>query len=241
MSYCGYKLFYNRENALIARIRREKEFETELIDAMVTDIKHVTHPVVLDIGANLGLVSLALCRRQPSVTIHAFEPGLIQRTALQKSVHDNFIQKIQVYPYALSSTNGVSEFFVHTEGDQAKDGLRDTKRGATTTVSQIETLTLDTWCAQCHVEHIDVIKIDTEGAELLVLQGAEITLKSLRPIIYLEISPKNYVAYCYVAHDIVDILTRYNYRLQTLEGEIVTSQNIKDLLEKHDTFRALPL
>ncbi len=64
------------------------------------------------------------------------------------------------------------EFFVHSPRDSSGDGLKDTQRAGPTQKICVPATTLDAYVAQKEIERLDLIKIDTEGAELHVVRGA---------------------------------------------------------------------
>ena len=70
---------------------------------------------------------------------------------------------------------------------------------------------------------------DTEGAELLILQGARDFLSACHPILVMEIEKRNLEDYPYDAAAIVFWLNAAGYRLETIDGLMVTPENIAHL------------
>lgn len=237
--YFDFDLFFNRGNSIIKRLRSEIIFEEELCKKLVENLKHDEKPIFLDVGANLGLISLYVVQHIPQVTIHAFEPGPKQSELLEKTIYENNLSsRIFLNKVALSDKTGKCTFYSHPNRDQAKDGLYDTKRGEKTVAIEVETKKLDVWWEESGRLHVDVIKMDTEGAELMILNGAEELLKHQKPVIFLEIEPSNLKVYPYNEVDIVQFLIKHGYTVSTLSGTKVYPDTIQNLTKNDDTFIA---
>lgn len=239
--YQGYTVFYNRGNELIRRLRREKIFEPELFGQITKDLKSVPSPRFVDVGANIGLIALSVMRDVPGVHIDAFEPGPLQRGFLERAIRENgLIGRVSVHAEALGDMSGVKKFAVHNPRDAAKDGFIETGRGAAGETILVPVMTLSEWWIKNGRPKIGVVKIDTEGAELLVLRGAREFIVEVNPIVYLEIEERNLRVYPYTAADIVNFFDEIGYEITTLSGKQVSSDSIKQALPHFDTYRATP-
>lgn len=245
--YLGKRLFYIKGPGIVDRIRfgaPSPYYEHEVHIALkkeIEAIKNKTGKVILfDVGANIGLVSLPLTDI-PNLTIHAFEPGHKQFAVLQTNIAANkLFGRLFAYPIALSNTTGIIDFFSTQDGsDGCGDGLRTTPRGKNTFIYRVETETLDSWC-QRHSIYPDIIKLDTEGAESLILNGAKDVLSEKRPVLFIEISPSNLEAYSLTTEDMFRKLTQLNYVITTISGDICTESNIQIHAELDDMFIAMP-
>src|SRR5882762_560579 len=142
----------------------------------------------IDVGANLGYYTISLANWVGfSGLVVAFElfPGNF--AILEKNVHLNQLQNVILEPSALSDCNGslqliygVEEQFSATPSvaGYAVEGGRESIR--------VPTRRLDDYIAGFG-RVPDFIKIDVEGAELAVLEGARRTLAEVRPILLVEI------------------------------------------------------
>ncbi|MEA2715130.1 MAG: hypothetical protein QOG91_158 [Candidatus Parcubacteria bacterium] len=242
MRYRGFKLHYARGDSIVKRLRREPVFEEKMCQDIVHELNKSQSPVFLDIGANIGLISLYVAAAAPAAKIYAFEPGPVQAGMLEKTIESNKLtSRIELTIAALSDSAGRRKFHIHPAHDMSKDGLRDTGRGEKAMVAEVDTLTLDDWWEKTGSPRINVVKIDTEGAELLILRGARFFLAKARPVVYLEIERSNLKAYPYSAGDILSFLGDMGYSLSSLQGERADAENLNDLLRTGDTFRAAPL
>lgn len=214
--YCGVNLYYNRGNGLIKRLQREPIFEQEMCEAIVSELIHEEKPIFLDIGANIGFVSTFVYSRVPHVQIHAFEPGPHQGRLLDLTLKKNPLQSINLHTEALGDRIGKVTFHIHDAKHAALDGLQDTQRRGKTLPIEVPMITLDSWWIAAHKPKISVIKIDTEGAELLVLRGAKECIQTTSPIIFFEIEPENLKAYPYNKGDIENFFTDVGYTISAL-------------------------
>lgn len=146
----------------------------------------------LDIGANVGLWSRDLVDNFTRVI--AFEPVAIFRECLTRNVRgDNFF----VSPLALGDQDTFGTMII-TEGNTGHSHLDPATMGQ----GEITVVKLD----NLKIESVDYIKIDCEGFEYRVLQGAEQTIKTSRPIVVVEQKPHDAYSDQYGQHAAVDLL-----------------------------------
>jgi FkbM family methyltransferase len=129
----------------------------------------------LDIGANVGLWSRDLVDNFTKVV--AFEPVAVFRKCLEKNVSSaNFF----ISPLALGDHDTQATMII-TEGNSGHSHLDPNTLGT----GDVQVVKLD----NLNIENVDYIKIDCEGYEYRVLQGAEQTVKRCRPILVIEQKP----------------------------------------------------
>ena len=163
--------------------------------------------VVFDVGANIGLISAFMGHRVGTGgTVYAFEPQPETRKELQKTIALNELENVVVAPYALSSEVGTADlYFVNNNKLSSLAPVGDNHYGTNKTV-RIATNTIDNFCSQNNVTHIDFIKIDVEGFEYEVLIGArEMLQKHAIKAIQFEMRERN--------QTILDMLQEYGYRI----------------------------
>jgi FkbM family methyltransferase len=139
--------------------------------------------VVVDIGANIGMYSILCALLQPAATVHSFEP--LSGVAADLSVNcvlNGVSGRVMVNRAALGATEGevsIPHIFNGRQGTLANDIPWDYTGGADLT----PLWTLDAYSASRGFVSPDIIKLDVEGFELNVLQGAEDSLKNTRLLI----------------------------------------------------------
>ena len=129
----------------------------------------------LDIGANVGLWSRDLVDNFAKVV--AFEPVAVFRECLEKNVAG---PNCFISPLALGDHDTQATMII-TEGNSGHSHLDP----ATLGTGDVQVVKLD----NLNMDNIDYIKIDCEGYEYRVLQGAEQTVKRCRPIMVIEQKP----------------------------------------------------
>ncbi|MEZ4722849.1 MAG: FkbM family methyltransferase [Flavobacteriales bacterium] len=140
--------------------------------------------VVMDIGGNIGYHSVHFAKLAVNGNVIVFEPSADTRKILEQNVRP--YSNVKIESLALSSTEGEAIFNIAS--DNAYSGLKDTKVKTIIRTEMVRTTTLDAYVLDNNLDKIDFIKIDVEGFEFFVLQGMEVTLKKLRPTLFLEIS-----------------------------------------------------
>lgn len=147
---------------------------------------------ICDIGAHHGDISLKLSTLFPESKIYSFEPYSQSYEALKKKVEIN--SNIVPVNCALSSSNGEMNLYINTQ--DSTNSLSPTgemgkkyQSWQTETLSTeiVRVLTLNSWAKQNSIKEIELLKLDVQGFELKVLQGAEDYLKSTVRLIYTEI------------------------------------------------------
>jgi FkbM family methyltransferase len=244
-TYCGFRLYYTNGAGLVNRIRignTDSIYEKSLVEAITKELGGISIPVFLDIGTNIGLISLSLIKAVPNIQIIGFEPSPIPYKSFFTTIFANKLDRqIQLYNKALSDTSGMVNFSVHSDRDSSGDGLFDTGRAET--IGQyisIESTTLDELWKNVPIPNASVIKIDTEGSELKVIRGAAKYIKQNRPTIFLEISKENLAVYPYDEKDLVIFFAQNDYQLFDLHGTLISTKTISHAVLNQDTFIARP-
>jgi FkbM family methyltransferase len=147
--------------------------------------------VVWDVGANVGLLTVAAAQRAGvSGKVIAVEADIWLASLLRKTaaIQPASSASIQVLPAAVFDSLSIASFNVAMRGRASNflSGLEGSSQtgGVRETVSVL-TITLD-WLLD-HVAVPTVLKIDVEGAEINVLKGAQRVLAQARPLILMEV------------------------------------------------------
>jgi FkbM family methyltransferase len=141
---------------------------------------------VIDVGANIGMYTILLATAVGEAgAVLAFEP--IPRTLekLRSNIALNGLTNVTVIAAAAADTAGVVD--IQLASDSAYASLVRVKPTRSTGESlTIPSVTIDQVWAERNRPMISFCKIDVEGAELLVLKGAENVLRACRPTLLLE-------------------------------------------------------
>lgn len=141
---------------------------------------------MVDVGANVGLISGELCRLVGETgEVWAFEPvprNLARLAALKK---DNGLDQLRLFPYALGAASARLPMRLPTEGHSGWGSF--TKDWEIATELPVDVRRLDDLIG---LRPVRLLKIDVEGYEDRVLAGAEETLRVSRPIVICEIADR---------------------------------------------------
>lgn len=138
-------------------------------------LQHVKNKrTALDIGANVGLWSRDLVKHFDQVI--AFEPVAMFRECLERNVT---APNITVQSVALGDSEGQVNMII-TEGNTGHTHVDPNSKNGDTKIIKLDSLEL---------QAVDYIKIDCEGFEYRVLQGAEQTVKRCCPVVVIEQKP----------------------------------------------------
>lgn len=137
--------------------------------------------VALDVGANIGYLSLILAERVgPTGKVIAFEPTDWTYARLRANLALNDMPQITAVQAGLSDSECVCEEADIPYGYRL-DGKMVTQRQA------IRLITMDGYLAAHPVDRLDFIKCDTDGAEEMVFAGGIETLQRFKPAIHFEL------------------------------------------------------
>jgi FkbM family methyltransferase len=186
-------------------------YEKPLQDAMVAALK--PGHIFFDAGAHTGLFALLASRCiGASGNIVAFEPHPVNAKQLRVHLAMNSILNCRVVQAAVSDTVGSSH--IHDMGQSTMFQLDDVGSVASGKRVRVPTTTLDAEAAKHGFP--DVVKVDVEGAELLVLQGANRVLSEKKPILFIEVHTEA------IARELYTRLAGFGYSFTTLAGESIT-------------------
>jgi len=169
--------------------------------------------VFLDIGANIGYYSILGCSINDRLTVYAFEPSTGPIAYLFENIQiNNVLNNVFAEQLALSDTSGEIDFYeiknakfpeIKNLSGEHNIGTKKDKISCKTKVSSI---TLDEYTKVKSIEAIDLIKLDTEGAEVLILKGAKDTINRNKPIIICE------TLFNKIENKLDAIMREYNYK-----------------------------
>ena len=136
---------------------------------------------ICDIGGHVGTWSVPMAQYKDTEMIYAFEPNERVRECFVENTLP-FKDKVKVFNVALGNEAG----FAWLDIEEENTGNTRIWIDDETPLKTVEVRTLDSF----ELKDIDYIKIDVEGFELPVLQGAVKTIKESKPFIHVEMKTK---------------------------------------------------
>ena len=124
--------------------------------------------VILDIGANIGITSVYLANRFPTAKIFSFEP-LFENYEILKKNTENY-KNIKVFNFGLGKKNETLDIFLSDDSENFGGGSFFPEVGGVSNRRiKCEIKNIQDTLLELDVKEIDLIKIDTEGAEFDIL------------------------------------------------------------------------
>lgn len=182
---------------------------------------------VLDIGANLGIMTVHLANKLPNTTIHAFEPMPTNVSVLKRIIAKFKLKKTKIHEIALGDESGTAKMVLPINGQTVMQGLSHIKHETITewNEGQEVDVKLDKLDNILNGQPVQAIKIDIENFEYFALKGANRIITSNKPIIYAELWNNENRSNCF------EYLKSFNYSIFVGEN----NQIVPFDSSKHDT------
>jgi FkbM family methyltransferase len=181
--------------------------------------------VILDIGANIGVMTTYLAKHFQKSTIYSFEPVPYNLNVLRRIVKFFKLENVRVMDFALGNKNGTVEMVmpvinnvkmqglshvIHESIHDLNDGQKFKSR--ITRLDDLEEISNSE-------KQVVAIKIDVENFEYFVLEGGKKLLKNNNPILYMELWANENRTNCF------KLLTELGYEIKVLENKRLTTYN----------------
>jgi FkbM family methyltransferase len=181
----GLRLHYDFRSAIGQQLFYKGEFEKHEVHFFVELLRGRNAPIILDVGANIGVHALSWARALPGSTVYAVEPAPATADVLEANLGLNVTKNVVLLRTAVSDESGEATFYCCE--DDAFSSLKDTKRRVVKAQLKVPVTTIDEIVRSIGVTRMDLIKIDVEGYESQVIKGAKETLTRFRPELFVEI------------------------------------------------------
>ena len=176
------RMLYNINDIYVSRsldlYGEYSEGETNLFAQIVQ-----SGDIVVEVGANIGTATVFFARRvAPTGVVIAFEPQRVVFQMLCANVALNALTNVNAVQQAVGAERGsINVPMIETNVPNNFGGLEliaaNAPRGQLVQLVRIDDLRLS---------RLKLLKVDVEGMELAVLQGAAETIRALRPVLYVE-------------------------------------------------------
>jgi FkbM family methyltransferase len=191
------------------------------------------NPIIFDVGAHIGMSVVLYHDLFPTAQIYAFEPSpssfeqLKQRASALGS-HANYQlaisdreEKLAFNVNSFSETNSLLVTDERSTNYWSK-GVFETKE-----TIEVPCTTIDSFCAQNKISTIDILKIDVQGAEFSVLQGAEKMLATQAiSLLYFEVVTAPIYKEQRKLHEYFELLDSFGYELYGLYYPVKNSRQL---------------
>jgi FkbM family methyltransferase len=172
--------------------------------------------VYFDVGGHIGYHALAAAHRVGTDgRVFAFEAD--------PEVYERLARNLEQFPWAQATHAAVwdrSGTLTFSRSPVAQESgwgtLSHVRDFGDCEHTEVPAISLDDWCRDARVTRWDVLKLDAEGSELAVLQGAQAALEKFLPVMMIEINGILLKAAGISPGQVVDFLAQRSYRLFAL-------------------------
>ena len=187
--------------------------------------------VILDVGANAGIYSLAALAIQPNAIVHAFEPTPEIAARLRATAKLNGLDHLHIHEAAVHNKNGQATLKRCRGELGTNEGMNFISRDlGDSRTERVQTVCVDQFCRDQSINHIDLLKLDIQGQEHSALEGAERLIKSGNiGIIFLELNWAKSAGTTCAATESIRLLEQGGYRFSR-PGKRLNWQNAGDWL-----------
>jgi FkbM family methyltransferase len=190
--------------------------EKQFISSCVKTDKEIT---VFDVGANVGNYSTEIKNACPNATIYAFEPHPKSFSKLSALFSHAKHEKDKALNVGLGRRKEIAKLFDYQDymeggGSEHASLYSEVFQGFQSSACEVNIITIDSFCAENNIAQIELLKMDTEGNEFAILEGAKRMLSGRRiKTIHFEFGDRNIYSRVFM-RDFFKILPNYElYRM----------------------------
>jgi FkbM family methyltransferase len=199
---------------LVSRaILQTGEWEPQSVKAMTEHLS--TGGTFIDVGAHIGYYSLKAANIVgANGHVVAVEPNPQTLPKLQANIAASSARVVGVWPVACAGSESTLEFYAAPRSNTGESSLSKenaSQDSPATAKYSVRGRPLDAIVKEAKLDHIDVIKIDVEGAEFEVLKGATQTLADYHPVLIVEIDSSQLKAMGTSVEEVTQFLTSRGY------------------------------
>lgn len=215
----GQRFFLVAEGAVAADTWSQSRFERHELDFILKILR--PGMTFFDVGANVGLYSLAAAKKLVDGRVFSFEPCQWTYQRLLRNAELNGLQNVSAIRTALGEFSGQAVLQLNAPG---KDGLNTIGRPhhPDSEIIGQETVpmtTLDEFTARANISRVDVMKVDIEGAEMFLFRGARNLLEQqASPLILYESDAMLTAGFSYHPIETMWLLERHGYSFFVIDS-----------------------
>jgi FkbM family methyltransferase len=208
----------NIQDLIQETILLENVWDPLLTNFVTTNLRR--DGVFVDIGANAGYFSLLASQCVGSGgKVLAIEPNPIVAEQLKRNIARNNLANVIVAETACVDTTETTSLTLYLYGVSNSGRASVSRSNAESLESvQVRATTADRLIRERDLQDVTLIKIDVEGAELMVLKGMQETIKRFKPTIVLELEDDLLKSFATTTEEVIRFLSEFGYVTLSLGG-----------------------
>lgn len=154
--------------------------------------------IIIEVGGHAGQIIKIFSKAVPEGHVYVFEPGSYAYSILCATKFFKRLSNVSLWKIGVSSHTGEASFhvplkrsgsigygtsYVHGEGEETIEDPYLTEA--------IQVITLDDFVAREKISSVSLIKVDVEGHEMAVLQGAKNMIETYAPAVFIEVQEES--------------------------------------------------
>ncbi len=215
---CGAKLILYPDSKLSELIFRhnfesaERQFHSHYLKA---------GDIYVDVGANIGLFTvIAASKVGQDGVVYAFEPADLPRNRLIKNVRLNGFGNVYVISKALSNRSRQDSIFIPLDGHDAWSSLGKPTAGQDVIEQTVQMIKWDDFAKENAVGKVAMMKLDVEGWESKVLEGASALLSSKQaPLLQVEFTDEAAQSAGSSCQHLYEALENFGYKMYRYDAQ----------------------
>ena len=187
-----------------------KRYEERYANFLTKEISE--SDICIDVGGNIGFYSMLMACKCKEGEVHSFEPIPLNAKLIEANACLNSMGNIHVNQLALGEKSCELSFLLAS--DSAYSSAKFNNQNSTHNRISVKQITLDQYIESRGIKNVDIMKVDVEGGEFGVLQGAQRLLSSdFGPrLIMLELFDDYLKAHGSSAHAVLSMLMNFGYQ-----------------------------
>tara|TARA_Y100001958_G_C21162849_1_gene496326 strand:- start:18 stop:827 length:810 start_codon:yes stop_codon:yes gene_type:complete len=189
---------------------------------------------IIDIGANIGSVSLIMAKTFKNSKVFAIEPTnyAFQKLSKNLDLNDDLKDKVFLKQLFISENKKPQKVWSSWNFENS-DNKHQKHMGTLKEIKQNSYIDLEKFIKNEKLTSVDFIKLDVDGYELDVLKSGKIFLAKTKPIIFIELAPYLYPEFGYSCEELVKFIINLNYNfydenLKEIKDIFSVIKNMKD-------------
>lgn len=191
----SFKMYSKADDGIVDQLFYKKDYieksDLQLFSCLARNAK-----TILDIGANTGIYTIVASLSNPNSKIYAFEPNPVNIKRFKKNIHLNKLNNITIIEKALGEREDTISFtvpkanIISDTSSAIQEFSENTYKGRICWKQiLIDQTSLNHFIKIEEVNSVDLMKVDVEGYEVQVLEGAKYFFEKYSPIVILESFP----------------------------------------------------